>query len=68
MKLIKVVFIGSVNCGGHKANTCADCPVGKVAHLKPSIAHSCGNKQSNLVAAWQVQIICRLLGIRIAGY
>ena len=26
MKLIKVVFIGSVNCGGHKANTCADCP------------------------------------------
>ena len=26
MKLIKVVFIGSVNCGGQKANTCADCP------------------------------------------
>ena len=60
MKLIKVVFIGSVNCGGHKANTCADCPVGKGAH--------CGNKQINTVAAWQVQIICMSLGIRIAGY
>ena len=60
MKLIKVVFIGSVNCGGHKAKTCADCPVGKGAH--------CTNKQSHLTAAWQVQIIFRSLGLRIAGY
>ena len=27
MKLIKTVFLG-VNCGGHTANTCADCPEG----------------------------------------
>ena len=32
MKLIKYVFIGSVSCGKHKANTCADCPQGKGAH------------------------------------
>ena len=32
MKLIKVVFIGSVSCGKHKANTCADCPQGKGAN------------------------------------
>ena len=32
MKLIKVFFIGSVCCGNHEANTCADCPQGKGAH------------------------------------
>ena len=32
MKLIKDVFIGSVSCGKHKANTCADCPQGKGAN------------------------------------
>ena len=32
MKLIKVVFIGSVSCGRHKANTCAGCPQGKGAN------------------------------------
>ena len=38
MKLIKVVFIGSVQCGGHKAKTCADCPQGKAGPQRP---HSC---------------------------
>ena len=32
MKLIKVVFIGSMSCGRHKAKTCADCPQGKGAN------------------------------------
>ena len=39
MKLIKVVFIGSVSCGRHKANTCANCLQGKVGTPQSNWCH-----------------------------